>query len=225
MHVSPSTLLAKKKLSELKAMFWSRPDVYEKYMNHEELPSSEDENAADEHEAKDAEDEDADAWAPSDEGEDDGGDDDNHGGNTGSDDDNSSSEEEVSEADSDVYFRFAVNDKIEAYWGGGPLTVACWMDAVVVAIDPDAFVDAYKITWDFNSETVSWVGGDGGNHGHTRLHLTHVYTPNATHPSLTHRNGFPATKFACVGVKAPVTSAPSSGVHQVVSLHILWRWS
>ena len=161
MHI-PSPLPAKKKLVELKTLFWSRPDVYNKYMDHE-LPSSDDEDdtAA---EDEDGETTDEHEWVPSDEN--DGGDD-GDGDSNGSNDDDSNrdnedsngdkddDDDEVSEANSDCYYRYAVNDEIDAYWGGGPMTVPCWMDAVIVALKPES--DLYEVRWTFNAEKVSWV--------------------------------------------------------------------
>jgi len=196
-YAFPSPLPAKKKLVELKTLFWSRPDVYNKYMDHE-LPSSDDEDgddedvtaadvtaadvtAADNEDVTAAEDEDGETtdehqWVPSDESDDgnddsNGSNDDDSNGSNGSNDDddgNSDDDDEVSQADSDCYYRYAVNDGIDAYWGGGPLTVPCWMDAVIVALDPES--DLYEVRWTFNGEKVSWVGRGWGEGNHKCVH-------------------------------------------------------
>ena len=129
-------------------MFWSRPDVYLRCMDHEPLSNDDD---------SDGEVEDAEA-ADEQPSEEENGNNDVNDSNADSradsnyDDDDDTSEDECSQAHSDVYYRFEVGDDIDAFWGGGRSTVPSWMDAIVVAIDSEN--DLYNVVWDFNSDKV-----------------------------------------------------------------------
>ena len=89
----------KKKVSTLKNMFWSQPDVYTKYMDHV-LPSSE---SSDEDEGVNEDDE-------------------------YSNDDNEDADDGDNLVDGELKdFEFDVNDKLDSYCHGDELTTAGWL--------------------------------------------------------------------------------------------------
>ena len=139
-------------------MFWSRPEVYGKYMNHADITSesSDDEEDADEKVSDNEEDTDGQV---SDDEED--ADDDEDANNEDGDDDDDDSDN-LSQALSDTYYRYAVNDEVDAFWGGDETTMRGWEYAVIAGIDiVDDYADngdendKYDVIFDFNSERVS----------------------------------------------------------------------
>ena len=137
-------------------MFWSRPEVYGKYMNHADITSesSDDEEDADEKVSDNEEDTDG----PVSDDEEDADDDEDANNEDGDDDDS----DNLSQALSDQYYRYAVNDEVDAFWGGDETTMREWECAVIAGIDiVDDYADngdendKYDVIFDFNSERVS----------------------------------------------------------------------
>lgn len=161
----------KKKKVELKTLFWAEPDIFHKYMDHGP-PSSE---SSDDRDDEDVDGDDDDDSGDGDDdvddhnngGDDGGGDDDADNGNDGDNDDDNDSQdsnewipsddEESSEALSDRYYRYQVDDEVDAYWGGDETTTAGWEFGVIAGIDAgtDCNDDEYSIIFDFNGEQVS----------------------------------------------------------------------
>ena len=135
----------KEKKAALKTLFWSQPDIFRKYMDHGP-PSSE---------SSDDDGEDGNDGNDGDNGADgnDGDDGDNDNDNDDSDEWQPSNEEddEPSEAWSDQYYRYAVDDEVDAYWGGDKTTAAGWEFAVIAGIIDDG---EYSVIFEFNGEQV-----------------------------------------------------------------------
>lgn len=72
-----------------------------------------------------------------------------------------SDDEEASEAMSDKYYRYEVNDKVDAYWCGDETTIAGWEHAMIIAIDADIddTDDKYSVIFDFSGDQVRSLGG------------------------------------------------------------------